>query len=455
VGEPELRRGLGVRDGILLTVGATLGSGIFLTPGSVARAVPHGGLVILAWVLGGLITIAGALTLAELGTLFPRAGGMYHFLKEAYGPLVGFLFGWAAFLVIMSGGIAALAVGFGEIAGTFVPAFSSTNVLSSVDLGGVTWTVDGRQACACLTILVLTIVNHFGLSAGAGVQGVLTALKIGAIAALLGFGLTADPLTDVSFFAPVPSSAFLGLMGPGMIAVLWTYDGWNAVVYSAGELRDPARTLPRSIVAGAALVALIYVLLNLAYLRAVPLDRMAQSSHVAEDAARALFSPAAARLVTLAILLSIFGCIASTILYSSRIYLPMARDGVFFRAAAHVHPRFRIPDRSLWLQSVWAMVLALSGTYEQLFTYVMFAVVLFAGASGVAVFVLRRTRPGLSRPYRVPGYPVVPALFVIASAVLVANAFIDTPRESLAGLGIVVSGIPAFLWWRRSRLPRR
>jgi basic amino acid/polyamine antiporter, APA family len=444
----ELRRGLGVRDGILLTIGSIVGSGIFLTPGSVAAAVPHQGLVLVAWLLGGLLTVAGALTLAELGVLFPRAGGMYHFLKEAYGPLFGFLFGWTAFLVIMSGGIAAIAVGFGQLAGSFMPFFSAANVLWSVPLGPGTWSVDGRQIAAVLAILLLTIVNHFGLAAGAGMQNALTGLKIAAIVVLLGFGLFAEARAPVDLFAPAPTSALLGLMGAGMIAVLWAYDGWNAITYSAGELRDPARTLPRSIIGGTVAVVLLYVLLNVAYLRALPLDQIMGSEHVAEDAASALSGPWAARFVAAAIMISIFGCLASTILYSSRIYLPMARDGVFFRAVAHVHPRYLVPDRSLWFQSAWAIVLALSGTYEALFTYVTFAVVLFNGACGVAVFVLRKTRPDLERPYRVPGYPVVPALFVLASAVLLVNAVSDNPRESLAGLGIVLIGIPAYLWWR-------
>jgi APA family basic amino acid/polyamine antiporter len=448
---PDLRRGLGVRDGILLTIGSVVGSGIFLTPGSVARAVPHAGLLLVVWLLGGLITLAGALTLAELGVLFPRAGGQYHFLKEAYGPLFGFLFGWTAFLVIMSGGIAAIAVAFAEFAAAFVPAFSGANVLWSVPLGGATWTVDGRQACACLAILVLTIVNHFGLGAGAGVQGAMTAIKVAAIVALAAFGFAAEPRAVPDLLAPTGAATLPGLMGAGMIAVLWSYDGWNAVTYSAGELRDPARALPRSIVAGTASVVVLYLLLNLVYLRALPLGRLAESAHVAEEAAAALFAPGAARLVTIAILVSILGCLASTILYSSRIYLPMARDGVFFRTVAHVHPRYRVPDRSLWFQSAWAIALALSGTYEQLFTFVTFAVVVFNGACGAAVLVLRRTRPDLPRPYRVPGYPFVPALFVLASAMLAVNAVVETPRESLAGLAIIALGVPAYAWWRGRR----
>jgi APA family basic amino acid/polyamine antiporter len=449
VSDPELRRGLGVRDAVLLTIGSVVGSGIFLTPGNVARAVPHSGLVLAAWLLGGLITLAGALSLAELGVMFPRAGGMYHFLKEAYGPLFGFLFGWTAFLVIMSGGIAAIAAGFGESVGNFVPFFAGSNVLWSVPLGGWTWTVDGRQVAAVLAILVLTSVNHFGVGAGAGVQNVFTVAKVGAILALVGFGLFAPAVAHPEVLAPVTSSSLAALMGAGMIAVLWAYDGWNAVTYSAGEVRDPARTVPRGLILGTSIVVLLYVLLNVTYLRAVPLDRMAASQHVAEDAALALFSPTAARLVNAMILVSIFGCLAATILYSSRIYLPMARDGVFFRAVAHVHPRWRVPDVSLWFQSLWAVLLALTGTYEQLFTYVTFAVVLFNGACGVAVFVLRRTRPDAPRPYRVLGYPVVPALFVLASAVLLVNAIVETPRESLAGAGIVALGVPAYLAWKR------
>jgi APA family basic amino acid/polyamine antiporter len=449
VSEVELRRGLGVRDGILLTIGSMIGSGIFLTPGSVVKAVPHAGLSLAAWILGGLVCLAGALTLAELGVLYPRAGGMYHYLKEAFGSLFGFLFGWTAFLVIMSGGLAALGVAVGEFAGAFVPFFSGKNVLWSAPIGSLTWTVDGRQVAACLSILLLTAVNHLGLSAGAGAQNLLTAAKLLAIAALIACGLFAAPAASPELAAPATSATVLGLMGAGMIAVLWSYDGWNAITFSAGELRDPARTLPRAIVIGTGLVLVIYLLLNVVYMRAMPLGAIAASTRVAEDAAAVIFSPGVARLVTLSILVSTFGCLATTILYSSRIYHPMAQDGVFFRAVAAVHPRWRVPVRSLWLQSAWAVLLTLSGTYEQLFTYVMFAVVLFNGSCGVAVFVLRRTRPDLPRPYRVPGYPVVPALYVLASAVLLVSALRDSPRESLAGLVIVLLGVPAYLWWRR------
>lgn len=448
--EPELRRRLGVRDGILLTIGSIVGSGIFLAPGAVAKAIPHPGLVLVAWLLGGLLTLAGALTMGELGTLFPRAGGMYHYLKEAFGPLPAFLFGWTAFLVIMSGGIAAIAVGFGASAGTFVPWFSQENVLWSMPLGAITWTVDGRQIAAVLAILLLTTVNHFGVASGAGVQNVLTTLKVTAIVALVACGLIVDSPVVPDVFAPVPPGAWLALGGAGMIAVLWTYDGWNAVTYSAGELRDPAKTLPRSIITGTVIVMVLYVALNLVYLRALPLDQLAASSSVAEDTARVAFPPWAARLVAGAVAISIFGCLASTILYSSRIYYPMAQDGVFFRAVARVHERWRVPHHSLWLQSAWAIVLALSGTYEQLFTYVTFAVVLFTAAAASSVFVLRRTRPGLPRPYRVAGYPVVPALFILASVALLVNAVVETPRESLAGLGIVLLGVPAYWAWRRS-----
>ena len=215
----DLRRGLGLGDGILLTIGSVVGSGIFLTPGNVAASVHHAGLVLVAWLLGGLITLAGALTLAELGVMFPRAGGMYHFLKEAYGPLAGFLFGWTAFLVIMSGGIAAIASGLGEAAGSFVPFFSASNVLWSLEVGGGRWTVDGRQIAAVLAILLLTIVNHFGLGAGARVQNVFTIAKVAAILALVGFGLLAPAATHADLLAPVYASSVLSLMGAGMIAV--------------------------------------------------------------------------------------------------------------------------------------------------------------------------------------------------------------------------------------------
>ncbi|MFL6292178.1 MAG: APC family permease [Thermoanaerobaculia bacterium] len=429
---PGLVRGLGTWDGALLTIGSIVGTGIFLTTSDMARVLPHAGLILGVWLAGGLLTLAGALTYGELGAMFPRAGGMYHYLREAYGPLWGFLFGWAAFLVIMSGGIAALGVAFGTYLASFLPFVSI-------------------KAGACLAILVLTAINHLGLKEGAAVQNALTVLKIGSIVALVALGLLAPAPSGADLAAPVgiAGGALLTAFGVAMIAALWTYDGWYGLTCSAGELRDPGKSLPRGLILGTGIVIVLYMLLNLVYIRALTVPEMAGASRIGEAAAGVLFGPTGARLVSLAILVSTFGCLSATILYSSRIYLPMAEDGVFFHSLAEVHPRFRTPVRSLWAQTAWALLLTLSGTYEQLYTYVVFVSVVFHAATAAAVIVLRRTRPDHPRPYRTWGYPTVPALFILACVLLIGNTLLEKPVESLLGLGLLALGLPAYLWFRK------
>jgi basic amino acid/polyamine antiporter, APA family len=450
-GAPGLVRGLSTWDGTLITIGSVIGSGIFLTTSDIARSVPHPGLILLVWVVAGLLTVIGALTYAELGAMFPRAGGMYHFIKEAYGPLWGFLFGWACFLVIMTGGVAALAVGFGEYLGSFLPFFSTGNVLWSLPLGGWSWKVSGGQVAGVLAILVLTAINYVGLKEGAWLQNLMTLLKVGAILAFVVLGLAAPARVPAALMAPRPPGDLLVPFGVAMIAALWTYDGWYGLTFSAGEMRDPARGLPRGLVFGTVAVVVLYALVNVVYTRALSVGEMAATTRVGETAAAALFGPPGARLLSLAVVISTFGCLSATILYSSRTYHPMAEDGVFFPSLARIHPVHRTPGRSLWAQSAWAIVLTLSGTYEQLYTYVVFAVVIAHVATGAAVFVLRRTRPDHPRPYRTWGYPYVPAVFILWSLLLVANTLRERPTQSLLGLGLVALGLPAYAYWRRIR----
>jgi APA family basic amino acid/polyamine antiporter len=449
-GEARLVRGLGTWDAALLTIGSVLGTGIFLTTSDMARVLPSAGLILLVWAAGGLLTLAGALTYAELGVLFPRAGGIYHYLKEAYGPLWGFLYGWIAFLVIMSGGLAALGVAFGQYLGSFFPYFSTYHILLTFQIGPWTRPVNGGQLAAVLAILLLTAVNHLGLKEGAWAQNALTAIKIGSIVlfGVLGLVVPAPAASALTNPSPALPPGLLAAFGVAMIAALWTYDGWYGLTCSAGEVRNPARDLPRGLILGTAAVMVLYMLLNLVYVRALPLDAMAATPRIGEAAAAVLFDPGTARLVSLAVLISTFGCISSTILYSSRIYLPMAADGLFFPSLAKVDPRFRTPVRCLWAQTLWAVLLTLSGTYEQLYTYVVFASVVFHAATAAAVFVFRRRLPDAPRPYRTWGYPVVPALFILACLLLIANTLTEKPYESLAGLGLLALGVPAFLVFR-------
>jgi len=447
---PEgLLRGLGRWDATFLTIGSVVGTGIFITTADIARVLPHQGLIMLVWGLTGVLTLAGALSYAELGAMFPRAGGMYHFLKEAYGRLCGFLFGWACFWIIMSGGIAAIAVAFGEYLGSFAAVFSTDCVLLALPVGRWEWSVSGGQAAAALAILLLTAINYLGLRAGAGVQNLLTVFRIVAVVgfAVLAFG--SEARTPVALLAPLPAVPLLAAFGVAMVAALWTYDGWYGPTFSAGEMRDPQRTLPFGLVWGVLIVLALYSLVNLVYLRALTLPEMAATRRIAETAAVALVGPGGGRLVSFAVLVSTFGCLSATILYSSRIYHPMARDGVFFRALAAVHPRFHTPGRSLWAQSLWGALLALTGTYEELYTYVIFAMLLFHTATAGAVIVLRHRRPDAERPYRVAGYPWVPLLFLVSSVLLLANTLAEKPTESMIGLLILAAGVPAYAWWRR------
>ena len=445
---PTLQRALGAWDGASLTIGAVIGTGIFLTAGDVARALPHPLLALGAWVAGGLLVLAGALGYAEMGAMYPRAGGLYHFLREAWGPLPGFLYGWTCLLVIMTGGIAAIAVGFGEYLGALVPAFSSARTALSIG----TLHVSGAQVAALLAIAVLTAANHFGVREGAGVQNVFTLAKLAAIAMLVVGGFAVAPAVSVAWSAPLPAAPALLVapFGVALIATLWTYDGWYALTFSAGEVRDPRRDLPRGLISGVAVVIAAYLLLNLVYLRALSVTELAGTSRVAESAARRLLGDPAARATTAAVAVSAFGCLAATILYSSRVYQPMAADGVFFRRVARIHPRWRTPVAALWLQSSWAALLTLTGSYTQLFTYVTFGGVLFHVAAGLALFRLRATRPDVPRPYRAWGWPLVPALFVLGMALLTANTLQSAPRESLLGLLAIGAGVPAYVAWRRS-----
>jgi APA family basic amino acid/polyamine antiporter len=447
--EKGLIRRLGAWDAALVTVGSVLGTAVFITTADVARVLPHPGLIVAVWVLGGLLTLAGALTYGELGSMFPEAGGMYVYLKEAYGPLWGFLFGWASFLIIMSGGLAALAAGFGEYFGSFLPFFSTTHVLFSVPVLRWTWTVNGGQLAGALAIALLSVINYLGVREGAGVQNAVTIVKIGSIVGFAIFGLmVAAPVTP-RLMAPLPAAATPAALGVAMIAVLWGYDGWYGATFLAGEMRRPARDLPWGLLTGTLAVTVLYVLMNFVYVRALPVETMASTSRIGETAASVLFGPTGARLVSLAVAFSTFGCLSSTILYCTRIYLAMAQDGVFFRSLARIHPRYRTPAMSIVAQGVWAITLTFSGTYEQLYTYVVFAVFLFHAATGTAVFVLRRTRPDAPRPYRVWGYPIVPVVFILTSMAFVANTLFERPMESLWGVGMLVLGLPAYFFWRR------
>ena len=453
--QPSLDRAIGLPAATLLVIGGIVGSGIFLTTGIMAASLPSVPLLMLAWLAGGLFALAGALTYAELGAMFPRAGGVYVYLHEEFGALPAFLYGWTMLLVALCGGCAAVAVGFADYLSHFCPALGVDRVLVAMPLGSVVWRISAGQVVAVASLVFLGAVNYVGVRSGSATNAVLTTAKILGLAilpvaavitvrhALLATGVWS---MDVSLPGASPAAAF----GVAMIAVLWANDGYYFLTYAAGEVRDPKRNLPRALIYGLLGVMAIYLVVNLAYFAALPMDQIAGTSRIAERAATAMMGPTGATIVALTVVVSTFGCNAAAILASSRLLYAMAADGLFFRSAGTVHPRYHSPHVAIVLVTVWSSFLALSGTYEQLFTYVVFTSVLFSLFGGLALFWLRRARPGAERPYRVWGYPIVPALFMAGSVFVIVNTLQARPVESIAGLALLAIGLPVFYYWRRT-----
>lgn len=448
-------RALRTWDVSLITIGMIVGSAIFIAASIVPREMPQPAVLIGLWCAGGLLTFFGVVTYAELGTMFPEAGGQYHFLKEAYGPLYGFLFGWTSFLVIQCGSIAYLAVASADCLGAFLPFFSSSHELAAIPLGVTTLHVAGSQIGAVVAIIFLSAVNYTGLREGSLVQNSITVIKVASLVALAGFGLLVPPAVETPWHAALPQHDLMRAFSVAVIGVLWCYDGWYSATYCAGEIREPSRSLPRGMLLGTLVTTVLYILVNLVYLRAMPMIDLGQSSGIGVAAAAALFGPKFAVLVTLAVFISVFGCLSANVLTAARIYLPMAQDGLFFRALAKIHPIHRTPSACIVAQGVWSIVLVFSGTYEQLGTYVIFAIFLFHAATGAGLFVLRRKCPDRPRPYRAWGYPWAPMVFILTSLAFVVNTLSARPAESLWGLLLIALGLPAYAWWRRTPVSTR
>jgi basic amino acid/polyamine antiporter, APA family len=434
---PEFARRLTLFDLVLVATGGTIGSGIFRTPGQVAQAVPSLAGILGAWGLGGAVTLAGALTFAELGASMPRAGGLYVWLSEAYGDLVGFLYGWAYFLVVATGAIAALALVFAEYVGALVPMSPRAAI-----------------ALAVGALLVLAVINIVGVRIAAAVGGALTLAKLLALAAIIALGLVAGT------HAPgAGTSALAGPAGPApglaaaMIGVLWSYGGWQHASFAAGEAKRPARDVPLGMVVGAAIVTLVYLLANVAYLRLLPLDAVASSPHVASDAVRAGVGSVGGSLVAAAVAVSALGSASVYTMTTPRLYWAMAERGLFFRRVAELHPRWKTPVRAIVLQTAWAIALVLAwGTFEGLVSYVVFVDWIFFALAGAAVFVLRRRRE-LPQGYRVPGYPVVPLAFVGVSTWFVGSTLRGQPSQAFAGALLLGLGVPVYRAWKRPSAP--
>ena len=441
VTDRALTRVLGFRDLVLIVIGTVIGSGIFLVPGGVVRqAGGRAGPALLVWIVGGVLSLLGALAYGELGAMTPAAGGLYVYLRDAFGPLTAFLYGWTFFLVIAAGSAATLAV-------------ASTSYLQEfVALGPF-----AQKTAAVSLLAVVAAINVRSTRRSADVQNWSTAIKVGALivmSVVLVLARRGSPSDAPSAWPPSITPSLLSGMGLGMIGVLWAYEGWQYVTFSAGEAIDPQRTFPRAIVLGTASLIVIYVSANVGYIAALGTDGVAASDRVAADAVGAIVGPGAAKLIAAAILVSIFSATNGLTITAPRVYYAMARDGLFFRTLGEVHPRHGTPAFSILAGTFWAMVLAVSGTFEQLFTYVVFVGWIFYALGAACVFVLRRTKPDAHRPFRVPGYPWTPLLFIAAAAALVANTIVTQPVRAAVGIGVVLLGLPVYFVWRRAAAPR-
>jgi len=447
--DPLIRQ-LGLFDSTMMMMGIVIGSGIFLTTGIMAQAVPSAPMILLAWLLGGLLILAGALTYAELGVSLPEAGGQYVYLREAYGHLYGFLFGWKMFLVNMTASIAALGVAFAEYFGSFFPSLSTQEIVFSSRVGGLTYTMSRGQLVAVAMIVLLTAVNYVGVAFGKTAQNILTVIKIGTILGFIIFGFAFARGTSIDLSLN-PEGWGIGQLltgfGLAFVSVFWAFDGWNNINYVAGEIRNPKRNLKFALIMGTLGIILLYFFTNVIYFLALPVGEMKGVVTVAEKASASLFGATAAGLISAMILISILGALNGSIFVGPRVYYAMARDGLFFKKVGEVHPRFKTPGFSLVLQAIWASLLALTGTFEQLFTFAMFAGILFWVLAACAIFTLRKKRPDLSRPYKAWGYPVVPMIFIVALSGILLNTLIRRPVESLSGVVLMIVGIPVYYLW--------
>ena len=459
--QPRLLRRLSLADSVLLLAGGIIGSGIFLTAQEIAAQTRYPLLFLALWVVGAAITLLACFAFAELGGMFPAAGGQYVYMREAYGDAAGFLYGWMYFTVSATGTMAALGVGFATYLGQAFPSLETQRaVLSVPQFHLFHWTagplaMTRGHVIALAAIALQTLINIFGVKKGAILQNIATWAKFGAIGAFVVLGLLLGRGSWDHFRHAIPgTSTFTSMataIGVALIAVFWAYDGWVYVTFVAGEVKDPQRTLPRSLIWGMTLVGAVYLAINAVYLYALPMNEIAAHEAVAQTAAVSMFSGRVAPWLSLMVALSCFGAMAPCLMSGARVYYAMAEDGVFFRALARVHPRWHTPVVSLVAQAVWAAILTLSGQYDQLFTYVMFMMVLSYVLTVAGLFVLRAKKPDVERPYRCTGYPWLPALYVILGSAWAINAAREKTKETLVGTAIVLAGVPLYFYWKRRR----
>lgn len=447
---PTLGRKLGALDGAAIVVSNVIGSGIFIVPAVVAQLAPSPAAMLGVWLVGGALAFAGALAYAELAALRPQAGGEYVYLKEAYGPLLGFLAGWTSFVAGFSGAIAASAVGMAGILGRFIPAAADTTPVFTVPLPFVSLTLSPQGGVALLTIAGLSVVHCLGLGPGRVVNNVLAGAKVAVLVAVVALGFSLGRGSAAHYAEGGPTA--LASWTFALIPVLFSYSGWNAAAYVSEEVRDPERNVPRALLVGTGFVVVIYLALNLVFLYAIPLEEFPnQALRIGDVAVERLFGPGAAGMWAAASIVMIAAAISAMVMAGPRIYFAMARDGLFFPAAGRVHPRSRTPVVAIVAQAVWSSVLVLTGTFDQLVEYTGFGVVLFAGIAVFAVFVLRRRRPSEKRPFRAWGYPLAPLFFVVASLLIVVNALRESPATSGSGLALIGLGIPFYFLLRHGK----
>lgn len=432
----KLPRVLRFSDLVLLTLGSVIGSGIFIVPATVLTQTGGSlGLALFVWIVGGLLSLLGALTYAELAAMKPESGGLYVFIRDAFGSSVAFLYGWALFLVIASATVATLAVAFS----------SYLRELTSLS----PW---GMKAVAVAMIIAIAAINVLGTRRSANLQNGTTAIKVGAILLMSVFLLTrGDGLDSLSAVLPGPQGSVLAAIGAAMLGVLWAYEGWHYITYSAGEVIDPQRNFARGIIVGTAALIGIYLLANVAYVAALGVQRSAASERIAAEAVSHILGPEAGKLIAAAILVSMFSAANAVVLTGTRVYFAMAQDGLFFARMGSVHPRWKTPAFAVVASCAWAAVLAVSGTFEQLLAYVVFTGWAFYALGAAAIFHYRRRAPDAPRPFRVPGYPVTPLLFIVVAAAIVLNTVFLHPGQAAMGAGLILLGIPVYWFWRSKR----
>ncbi len=449
----DLVKGLGLLDATTLVMGSMIGSGIFIVSADIARQTQSPGLLIMTWVVAAALTLIAALSYGELAAAMPQAGGQYVYLREAFGPMSGFLYGWTLFLVIQTGTIAAVAVAFAKYTGVFVPSISAQNYLVGHGRVGITT----QQALAIAVIVLLSVVNMRGIRAGAAIQNVFTIAKVAALLCLVGFGFllgrNAEAVADNfhHFWRNTDwGFASIRVTGVAMVGALFSSDAWNNVTFTAGEVRNPKRNLPLSLALGAGAVLVLYIATNFVYLSVLPLEAIenAAEDRVATAVASRMFGPIAVQLMAGAIMVSCFGCANGMLLSGARVYYAMALDGLFFRRAATLHPKWRTPVFALGMQCGWTVLLTLSGRYGDLLDYVIFAVLLFYILTIAGIFALRRARPEMERPYRAFGYPVLPALYIACAGLIEILLLLYKPDYTWPGLIVVLLGVPVYYFWR-------